>query len=656
MKTIRYLRFIACLSLLSSFHLAAGTPTTIRLDPRKAVHTMREGFGANLTAIHHSISHDQFNSKLGSEYCDMPHVADTAQWNHIYRLISWSGLDWVRLYVEFNDFEPQRNVFTWDSENFLTLLRWLDWAEAQHVNVLLQVQNVSTTWNVIPGQDGGFSAPANMDDWAHGYVTMVDYLVNTLGYTCITMLNIVNEPNPQWGWWRGRQVSEGYRLARPLLDAKNIRIPFVGTEGGDWNNCKDLMWAREEHEYKTCKYDPPVAAPRTTPDTKYPSLWGEWGLGGARDHTYDWNIRTAKWQIAGVANGNDGYARWSYNNQNDIDGQFSFLRIWDIGKDRLADTIKPQMNLYWVDGLISRYTSKYSTLYASTCDNKNVTVGFFRSPNGGITILVVNLDRNNDAVCNFSFTTLPSGRTLHRYTATPFNVMDREDVIMESSKTIRVGTRARAFTDTVAANSIYAYTTYDLRHTDPGVTWDGEFREPRPSMSARDPIPQAPPAVTARPRPPYPPDFDSTSVYTIVNRQTGDCLEGGDSIAVLSPYTSAASQYWRIVNAGGGYYRMRNAATGKYLDNEGAKIGGTAVILADGAGSDSQLWKIINVGGGYHKCKARGSLITATGFYKPNRIMHNLGRGAAGPEQQTEMNNADQNWRIDPVDPVAVGR
>ncbi len=426
----------------------------------------------------------------------------------------------------------------------MTVVLWSNNTNVAHGNQLLC--NYSTTWNTIPGMKPGFSAPGNMDDWAHGYVTMVDYLVNTIGYKCITMLNITNEPNPTWGWWQGRPVSEGYRLVRPLLDAKNIHIPFVGTEGGDWEQCKDLMWAREEHEYKTCKKNPPVAAPRTTSDRRYFSLWGEWGLGGPRDHTYDWNIRTAKWQIAGVANGNDGFARWSYLNQNDIDGQFSFLKIWDASRDQLVDTIKPQVNNYWVDGLISRYTSKYSTLYRSTCDNENTVVGFFKSPNGNMTILVVNLDSANDAVCRFSFSTLSSNKPLYRYAATPATVKDREDVVMEASKVIRLGRHGRAFTDTLSANSIYAYSTYNLKQSDAGITWDGDFRKLQPVSDGRDPRPRTAPLATIKQHIPYPPDFDSTLLYTLTNRANGNCLEDSGSTVVQDTFAHKAYQQWQI--------------------------------------------------------------------------------------------------------------
>ncbi|MDQ7826126.1 MAG: carboxypeptidase-like regulatory domain-containing protein [Candidatus Eremiobacteraeota bacterium] len=469
----------------------SGTHIDILAD--QPVYAMHEGYGANVTSMNTSIEIEVFEKwggRVGSAYCALPEPDDEAHWSSIFSFMNWSGLDWIRLNMEMNDYEPGKDHFTWDSGNFRRLLKILDWAQAHDVDVLLQQQDQATQWNFIQMINPAFSAPSDMNAFANGFATMVDYLVNTKNYTCIKLLNITNEPMNWWGWWAGGcDISVGYQMARSALDAKGIKVPLCGTEyfdsGGytyNWDACKAYLGAFENHCYGSGAYDSPAYRPISDPD--YPVLWGEFGGG---DNTgYDWNIFVAKWYLGGPANGIDGFARWSYLNQNDIDGIFSFIQTYDTVNKKLLDTYTPTENLYWIDGIVSRFTSKYSTAHAVACDDQDFMATFLKSPDGAYTLIVVNGETSGYGTeCSYTFQGLEESKTLYRYSVTPPEVKDRTGgVTISSSGSFTVGPASPSFNDMVSSNSIFVYSTYNLPHEANGIVDDGPFAP----ISTRYPI------------------------------------------------------------------------------------------------------------------------------------------------------------------------
>ena len=116
---------------------------------------------------------------------------------------------------------------------------------------------------------------------------------------------------------------------RNALDARGIDIPLVGTEylqesqyNYNWDSCKAYLGAWENHNYDSVGHN--VWAERPISDLNYPVLWGEFA--GHDNTDYNWNIRVAKWCVGGANNKIDGFARWSYVNQNNIDGIFGITR------------------------------------------------------------------------------------------------------------------------------------------------------------------------------------------------------------------------------------------------------------------------------------------------------------------------------------------
>lgn len=70
------------------------------------------------------------------------------------------------------------------------------------------------------------------------------------------MLNISNEPENWWDWWKGRKICEGYKIVRQKLDAAHIDIPLAGPEymsdysyTKNWHECKPYIGIFETHNY-----------------------------------------------------------------------------------------------------------------------------------------------------------------------------------------------------------------------------------------------------------------------------------------------------------------------------------------------------------------------------------------------------------------------
>jgi hypothetical protein len=477
----RYAAFLLICSFLGSAgRVLADSPVNVTVLANQPIYAMHEGYGANVTSISSSIIVDRYHGKVGSAYCLLPDANDDAHWKSIFHYMNWSGLDWIRLLIEMNDYEPQKDYFTWNSPNFRRARKILDWAQKNGVDVLLQQQDQCTTWNSIPGQDPAYSAPRDLKAFAMGYAKMVQFFVSVKGYTCIKMLNISNEPGNWWGWWKGGDIKDGYQAAREALNASGLHLPLVGTEyfeGGNynanWNACKGFLGAWENHNYAESQRN--VYSQRPIDDPAYPVYWGEFG--GGDNTNYDWDITVAKWFVGSANNGMDGFARWSYLNQNDIDGDFSFIRTYDIVNKRLLNTYSPTKNLYCIDGIVSRYTAKYSTVYATASDDPKITPTLFVSPNGAYTLIVINEEMKENSDVTFHFQGLGTHKLLYRYQVTPIDVKNKNgNADMKSTRLFSLSSSSSTFKDILSPNSIYVYTTYHLLPTDRGIVSDGDFK------------------------------------------------------------------------------------------------------------------------------------------------------------------------------------
>lgn len=421
---------------------------------------------------------------LGSAYSGIPLPEDQNSWNKIFKHLSWFGFNWIRLGFEHNDVQYEKGRYVWKhlddpeekTRNYKNMLHFLDWAEANNVDVLLQEFAQSTDWNCIPGQKTGHSAPRDLESWANGYVALVKHLVVERGYTCIKMLNISNEPENWWDWWKGRKICEGYEIVRRKLDAVGINIPLAGPEymsdysyTKNWEECKPYIGIFETHNYDDSHKN--TIAFRPIEDLNYPTIWGEYAGGDNRG--YEWNLQVAKWQVGGYNNGVDGFARWNFLNTNNIDGNFSYIITWDtISNKVIAGEFHKQPNLYHIDGLISRYVPRDSYVLPTSCHEENIIPAVFRTLNGNYSLLVVSQSETNRVV-DFTFQGLDKEIKLYKYTITP-KQKDKEYINLQTNKVFVLSPKDNKFTDEVSTWSMNVYSTFDLTMNENGIVEDGK--------------------------------------------------------------------------------------------------------------------------------------------------------------------------------------
>jgi hypothetical protein len=135
---------------------------------------------------------------------------------------------------------------------------------------------------------------------------------------------------------------------------------------------------------------------------------------------------------------------------------------------------------------------------------------------------------------------------------------------------------------------------------------------------------------------------DVTQTYTIANRWPGKALgiagESTADYAKLEQRTAngSASQQWRFIDAGDGYYNIRNVNSGKNLTLSASTAVGAQVAQYSPSSSTSQQFRIAAAGGGYYKLINRGSGL----------VLGNSGSGAEGAiiNQEKDQNQWSQNF------------
>ncbi|OXM17096.1 RICIN domain-containing protein [Paenibacillus herberti] len=137
-----------------------------------------------------------------------------------------------------------------------------------------------------------------------------------------------------------------------------------------------------------------------------------------------------------------------------------------------------------------------------------------------------------------------------------------------------------------------------------------------------------------------PSPIDVTKTYSISIRWPGKGLGivGGSTAnnAKLEQrtYSGATGQSWKFIDAGGGYFNIRNVTSGLNLTLGGSTADGTQVIQYTPSTSTSQQFSILPTGGGYYKLINRGS----------GKVLGNAGNGADGAiiTQYTDANEWSQ--------------
>jgi len=481
----------------------------ITVDTGKIVNTMRGGIGASWHAIEQPIPIGHGGSGWGA----YPPAEDDRAWQQIYRHASWLGLDFNRVEIEQRIYEPELNRFTFDSPEMRILCRILDWNQKHNTDVFFQQMWANTAWSAYPeSRDDPIkrvhSAPRDLDAFANGLATLMEYLIKKRGYTCIKWLSITNEPGSNWSWWQGPSgepltIGPGLTAVRKALAQHGLNLPLSGPDSGIEvfhaamkPEDESLLGAYDFHDY-SIRIDANSAGylekqardistrTRSAHDQGKPLFMSEFGSidlavfsvapADLRPDKSEPILAASEFVIRDANAGVDGFNRWSFLNRGDLDGLWQFVDTWDTKQKKLLTEFTPHENSYFGLGLLSRFTAKHSAVLATNVSDAQVKgwqriyCAAFRSPNGNVTLAVV-----NDAPVEFAMKlswagTPPRGRFFrYRYATQQY---DRQDVKVDPESGFSTAP-ASGWTDSLPPNSLTIYSTYKLTHDDPGILVD----------------------------------------------------------------------------------------------------------------------------------------------------------------------------------------
>jgi hypothetical protein len=407
------------------------SPVEWSIDGSSPVNTMRCGIGA----CWHAIEVPSLEKYAGSSWGGNPAAENEAAWRRLYELADWTGMSFLRVEVSQRMYEPRWREFTWDSPEMLILCRILDWCQSRGATVFLQQQYNNVEWNAFPecrNDETGVlrSAPYSLDDFTHGIVSLVEFLVRQRGYDCIRYLGLNNEPHP-WCCWAGPGGKQMPML--PALEsvcrelsARELSVVLAGPDlvegslSGETDAMARYLGAFEVHVYGGAfDWRTDHAFDWCYPMREGVEKFGQWadyahdrgkpfflgemgtfdyGMGGSRPEpgSYAAVLKDMEYALRLMNAGVDGFCRWSFVNRGNIDGQWQLVDTWDGGNNRLRKVITPHPNSFLLWGMLSRFVSggatvlhgavsggsdgKYQRVFGTAVDN----------PDGSRALILVN--------------------------------------------------------------------------------------------------------------------------------------------------------------------------------------------------------------------------------------------------------------------------
>jgi len=426
-------------------HFATSNPIQVIVSD-EITHQMSSGVGASWHSIlHPPVSHG------GSAFGGAPPVTPQHEklWLSLEKQAAWLGLKFIRAEMDWRQWQPDHGRFTWDSPEMIILERILSWAQRHGSDVMLQCMWLNVEWLAFPEyrHDPALtqvSAPANLDKFAEGWVTLLRELIKNRGYTCIRWINLVNEPN--FYWWlippdtgaiqdRARQtryLAKALRKVRAAVQAAKLPIKIMGPDFTDlpmiaklstepwWPYVDDVDF----HSYCSCfDWEDPRTLPavgayqigdrlaqtlvkhraETTAAGKglFLTEFGTQTYGYKADDpapgTFKASLKDAELLIRALNLGIDGLNHWSFANRGDQDGQWQFVDTWNRQWKHWLDEAAPHHDSYYVLGLATRHIPYRAKVIATEVLGselygcQRVWAAAVRSPkDASLTVLIVN--------------------------------------------------------------------------------------------------------------------------------------------------------------------------------------------------------------------------------------------------------------------------
>lgn len=395
------------------------------------------------------------------------------------------------------------------------LYRILDWNQKNHTDVFFQQMWDNTAWEAYPQFRNDpiavvQSAPQDLDAFANGLATLMDYLIKKRGYTCIKWLAITNEPGESWSWWQSPMygplsIGPGLAAVRKALTQHGLDLPLSGpdvsqggfpaTVPGGFDDLP-LLGAYDFHDYDAAfdfsgtrhiaaqEHNAAVWA-KFAHDQGKPLFLSEFGsstFGQSPDTDSPASLESvlvSSELIIREANaGIDGFNRWSFLNRGDLDGQWQYVDTWDRKYQKLLTEFTPHPNSYFSLGLLSRFTAKHSDVLASLVNDAQVKhkhrvfCAAFRSPNGNLTLAIVN-DTKAEFPLKLTWAGTPPTQTFYLYRFTEAE-RNRTDVKVTPQPDFSPAADSASWHDTLPPESLTIYSTYKLNQNDPGIIVDND--------------------------------------------------------------------------------------------------------------------------------------------------------------------------------------
>ncbi len=398
-------------------------PIKIVIDPAQVIYTMKGGMGASWHAIQdiYPLNNEKYEipvrevAPLGSAYGGNPPVSNIKTWEQIKSHASWLGMNFVRVELSQNMYYPGKNTFDWENEEMQALFNILDWAEENEADVFLQQMCANVEWNSFPGIHPLISAPKDLDAYAIGIATLLEFLTIEKGYTCIKYFCMTNEPpGGTWGYWweygkNEGKIEDAWARLKQEFDNQRIDIPVSGP---DWTDMPPFeegnldftkhFGAIDIHSYHgvTSKGEENLrkwaewAHRQNKPFflTEYGNMNLGWGKDDPNQKSFDAALSNANDVMRGIRAGVDAFNRWSFTNRGDLDGQWQLIYTFDRDNKEYLDKIKPEPEAYYGFGIISRFLSKYSSVLKTEyhAPDSVLICNSVKSPGDIISVFLVN--------------------------------------------------------------------------------------------------------------------------------------------------------------------------------------------------------------------------------------------------------------------------
>jgi hypothetical protein len=380
-------------------------------------------------------------------------------------------------------YEPEQEKFDWDNEEMQALYHILDWCQQNDADVFFQLMWGFVDWNSYPGVHPLISAPKNLDAFANGIATLLEYLIKKKGYTCIKYFCMVNEP---MAWWKfgdeQGKIDDAWKRLKEVFEERNIHIPVSGP---DWSYLppfdeKKLPYASYLGSYDIHSYfgvnDVNEAYLKDWADyahvhqkpfflTEYGNMNLGWQGSNPGPKSFEAALSNANDVIRAFRSGVDGVNRWSFTNRGDLDGQWQLIRTYDIKKKEYFKEIEPENEAFYGFGIISRFLSKYSSVVeclVSRPDSVLMSLALL-SPAGELSVFILN-PTDDELNISLEVAAFPK-KQMNVYQVTK-EAVTQPDFELHAIQNFK-SSKKSIFT--LPAKSITTVSSYFLKHSDKGI-------------------------------------------------------------------------------------------------------------------------------------------------------------------------------------------